>query len=298
MKLKSFPKSKFSIRDPLQNKIANTYTIPTHYRSITHFNPRLCRLLAYLSTHAKSWRSLSPYELLDVSKTATASEIKMAYFKAAKKSHPDLNPGDKQAQERFQRVAAAYELLRDPERRRRYDSSSSYGWGGETGTNSSSNTSQRQQQQRRQYEQQHHGHQQPWWDDARSQQSSYNASVIFETVMKDYYVIREALSNYAEDIRDEFSYATECAQRGDFSEVMNVLNVNKGLIFGVVVPVALFLRFPALIGAFLSVGGRVAVWMLFVTNRLPMAATWLWRRAVAIAMERNKRRMAKRGERR
>jgi DnaJ-class molecular chaperone len=62
-----------------------------------------------------------PYEILGVAKTATADEIRTAYRKLAKKLHPDLNPGDKRAEEQFKEVAAANDLLSDPDKRRRFD---------------------------------------------------------------------------------------------------------------------------------------------------------------------------------
>jgi curved DNA-binding protein len=62
-----------------------------------------------------------PYEILGVSRSATQEEIKQAYRRLAKKHHPDRNPGDKSAEQRFKEVHAAYEVLGDPERRVQYD---------------------------------------------------------------------------------------------------------------------------------------------------------------------------------
>ncbi|MCA0918799.1 DnaJ C-terminal domain-containing protein [Pseudooceanicola nanhaiensis] len=65
--------------------------------------------------------SEDPYDVLGVSKTATADEIKKAYRKIAKESHPDLHPGDAAAEARFKAAGAAHDLLKDPETRARYD---------------------------------------------------------------------------------------------------------------------------------------------------------------------------------
>ena len=63
----------------------------------------------------------NPYEVLGVAPTASAADIQTAYRKLAKKLHPDLNPGDKAAEDKFKEVAGAYDLLSDAEKRKRFD---------------------------------------------------------------------------------------------------------------------------------------------------------------------------------
>ena len=62
-----------------------------------------------------------PYEVLGVAKSASADDIRSAYRKLAKKLHPDLNPGDKKAEEKFKEIASANDLLSDNEKRAKFD---------------------------------------------------------------------------------------------------------------------------------------------------------------------------------
>lgn len=65
--------------------------------------------------------SKNPYDVLGVKKTATDKEIKSAYRKLAKKHHPDLNPDNKEADEKFKETSAAYDFLKDKEKRAAFD---------------------------------------------------------------------------------------------------------------------------------------------------------------------------------
>lgn len=75
------------------------------------------------------------YEVLGVDKNASAEDIKKAYRKKAIQYHPDKNPGDKEAEEKFKEAAEAYEVLSDPQKRQRYDQFGFAGMGGAGGFN-------------------------------------------------------------------------------------------------------------------------------------------------------------------
>lgn len=79
------------------------------------------------------------YEVLGVDKKATADEIKKAYRKKAIQYHPDKNPGDKEAEEKFKEAAEAYEVLSDENKRARYDQYGFAGLGGAAGGGASMN---------------------------------------------------------------------------------------------------------------------------------------------------------------
>lgn len=66
------------------------------------------------------------YSILGITKTATPEEIKQAFRKLARKYHPDVNPGNKQAEAKFKEVNEAYEVLSDPDKRKKYDQYGQY----------------------------------------------------------------------------------------------------------------------------------------------------------------------------
>ena len=65
--------------------------------------------------------SVDYYQVLGLKKNATAAEIKRTYRKLAVKYHPDKNPGNKEAEEKFKELSEAYEILSDPQKRAQYD---------------------------------------------------------------------------------------------------------------------------------------------------------------------------------
>src|SRR3954449_11711349 len=73
------------------------------------------------------------YKTLGVDKKASADEIKKAYRKLARQYHPDRNPGDKQAEERFKEISAAYDVLGDADKRKQYDRGGMFAGGGPGG---------------------------------------------------------------------------------------------------------------------------------------------------------------------
>lgn len=74
-----------------------------------------------------------PYKVLGLNRDASDEEVKQAYRRLAKKYHPDLNPGDKEAARRMQEVNAAYEQIKNPEKFRQQQSQQSGGYGGSYG---------------------------------------------------------------------------------------------------------------------------------------------------------------------
>lgn len=80
------------------------------------------RVAARFGARNSRWPAVKdPYEVLGVARSAEDAEIKKVYRRLARKHHPDVNPGDKDAEARFKEISAAYDLLSDPEKRKRFD---------------------------------------------------------------------------------------------------------------------------------------------------------------------------------
>src|SRR5206468_8351698 len=76
----------------------------------------LCSKLSYMPVKFRDY-----YETLGVARSAKVEDIKKTYRKLARKYHPDLNPNNKQSEEKFKEIQEAYEVLSDPEKRKKYD---------------------------------------------------------------------------------------------------------------------------------------------------------------------------------
>lgn len=233
---------------------------PYKLLSNTSFTPPVYTQRSHLSTKGTT----DPYELLNVSRTATAKEIKLAYFREAKKYHPDLNPNDPSAKEKFQRISAAYELLSDESRRRAYDATgrtneTTYG---SSGGNYGGNTGQQ------------------------------HAEDVFNSVKEDMDVIKDAFRMYTEEIKDEFNYAVDCAKNEDWKGLFAVAKDHKFLIMGVVVPTVVFLRYPPAVFVVMRVMwavANVALVGLLRTGNMQSAARMVWQGIVTLSREQRRR---------
>ena len=236
-----------------------------------------CRYLSSKRNNSSKYKPLCPYEVLSISRSATQKEIKLAYFKEAKKNHPDLNPNDPQAKLKFQVIADAYSILSDSLKKKEYDTFGRVRGYSNFGT-PSSNTSYQE------YTGQSHG--------SYGSGGYGNAEEIFKKVQEDVDIIREAFQEYVEDLKAELTYAMDCAARGEWGEVWNLTKAYRGLFIGVVFPALVFLRFPALIAVAMRLavlGSQLLFMGLVNSGNFEVAVRWLWRRLVALALEKKKR---------
>jgi hypothetical protein len=268
MKHRLFVIRSLSSRKVYQDFHELSFSLPRRKLLIANSRNNFVLPLSHLTTQ----RSLSTrnrkslYEILNVSPKATPQEIKLAYFREAKIWHPDMNPNNPKAVEMFKQISSAYEILRDPVRRRKYDA---------TGYDESQGP-RYQSQGGSQY-----GH----------AYTQADAEEIFREVQSDVEVITDAFKIYVQELQDELAYTAESVRRGDWNEVWESIKANKGVIFGIVVPAVIFLRFPPLIFMFwrgIILGSQLVFAGLVYTGNLNFASNWIWRRLIALSKEKLK----------
>ena len=205
---------------------------------------------------------VDPYKILGVTSTSSLKDIKHAYFREAKKHHPDLNPNDPGAKARFQRVAWAYEILSDEKKRKQYDATGRDPNAGQTYTS-----------------------------------SQKQAEDIFQSMLQDLEIINEAWKAYTEDLATDINYAvTAVSEKNDWKPTLAMINNNKGLLLGIILPTIALLRFPFLVTFTLRlVAGTVPLFItgLVRSGHAPRVAAWLWNQIVLLAKSRRNNRKSK-----
>ena len=199
-----------------------------YFQKPTNFKETYCKIESrFLQTTVVNH---DYYKTLGVSRTATKSDIKVAYFQLAKKYHPDANPGDVNAKQKFQEIAEAYTVLSDDSQRQQYDS---YGVSNDDGV--------QQYQQRQSY-----GYSAP---------QNVNPEEVFKKMFEEL-GLQETIKNL-ENAKEEATFAIEAAGKGDWAPAKAFASNHKGLILGVVAPVLILIRFPWIIVLLMQFGLRI-----------------------------------------
>ena len=178
----------------------------------------------FARTFMASTNSGSYYDLLGIRKSASDAEVKKAYFKQAKKWHPDLNDRP-DAKAKFQQINEAYSTLKDPARRREYDTQSQQ--------SGSSGFASNRQHDRYQQAYTDHGYQQTYTD--------------YRTQWDDAFV-DFGVKEYFDNMYMRAQNAVKLIQTdNDWSEFKNFVNDHKVFFASVIIPLAALLRFPGLL---------------------------------------------------
>jgi DnaJ-class molecular chaperone len=197
---------------------------------------------------------MSHYEVLGINQQATISEIKRAYLKEAKKYHPDVN-SSADATRRFQELGEAYNVLGNASRRAEYDNFLRRGY--QTSSASGARTSSS-------------GPHPP----PPGGQPDVDPSELFRAVLEE--LGFEDIMQYWRNLQAEAGRAAEKAQSGDLQPARDFAWKNKSLFVGVVLPAAVLLRFPFLVG--MALRGSMAIATLVLTNHQArqLLGRWAW----------------------
>ena len=209
------------------------------------------------------------YGMLDVTRSATAAEIKKAYYKKAKECHPDLHPNDSTASQKFRELSEAYSVLSDVGKRSSYDAGGfkPFGTGSSTGfqgTQTRGNT---------------------YTDmDARND---------FESLFKDAEIVGEFLKTYVAGAGSDISGVASATASGNLEEAGSIIK-GRPYLFASLIPIAMIFRFPQLI---LAAGAPLLRVVLQILARNPSETmelgSYLWREIVKLAGEETKREKAR-----
>jgi curved DNA-binding protein CbpA len=257
----------------------------------THVMTNYSKSTRDLSTRSSKQKKYSPYDILGVSKGATPKEIKLAYFREAKKHHPDVNPNDDEAAARFRRCATSYELLKNGQ------ISNSYVNEDGTTANVASNWDSE-------------GKGSKWYDNFHQGYNNYDnnyrqyddkwAEQVFKETMEDTEILRETVSLFVQDLQEQLNEAQMAYKSNDYKTMERIARDNIGLIVGVVVPGVLLLRFPAAVVAGMRVAWSASIALGVAAIRMgwgPIVIPLLWKEVVNLMDRKRKRLWLKKKER-
>ena len=218
--------------------------------------------------------SREPYRLLGISRDATASDIKKAFFRTAKQVHPDINPSPEAAAE-FRRLEAAYRLLADENRRRSYDQGNLH-----EADDASAD---------------------PRW---MHHADPEGARARWRKLMEDREILREALTGVKEEIEEDLAELSKRVSSGDFSAVVTFARHQPVIAAALCVPVLLTRYPPAALFVLRLVTSPSVRFFAYMSpvwvGAVPYAIMYhifgidlsdrMWRRMVERAKRRNERR--------
>ena len=218
-------------------------------------------------------RGKNPYEILSVSRGASAREIRLAYLKAAKRHHPDLNKGDPDAKRRFQQVADAYEKLSETVQGENFDASGSSA--GPAAGGHSAGPKHEHTRQRDQYQQDHRNAGHAGTRGTRRTRGPENTThgMPYDDGPDPYDLYRrmyrefgfELAEQYLNDVQRDAGRVAADVAKGDYSSLADFAVKHRTLLICIAVPTFMVIRFPGVLsGAVLAIARGIATYGLLV----------------------------------